>query len=395
MRILIVHREYPPETGWGGIATFNYHLAHGLKEIGHEVTVLSFNYTEPSDTIKEGIRVVRVTSYWNVLPWNASMFLYFYLYQLKIWRTFKQLNKANRFDVVDCADHLGEGFGIIRSGIIPTTLRFYSPWSWIAAQSLNLKERWYDINGIKWLESSSIFGSHCLTSPSKDLADRVTDFFEIKKPIEIIGNPIDINRFSPMDILPSEPVKILFVGRLEPRKGCDILAKAIPHVCREVSNVEFTFLGSDCPSKTSPSTKEELKAFLGSKDVLKWVNFMDRVDLLDLPKIYNSAHIVVVPSRYDNSPYVCQEAMACGRAVIGTTAGGMPEYMDYGKAGMLVQPEDPVALARAITTLIKNSDLRNRLGEAARKRVVEQYDRKVIARRTCDLYLKAIASHQS
>ena len=306
-----------------------------------------------------------------------------------------ELNKTRQYDIVDCPDHLAEGFGIIRSGIVPTTLRFYSPWSWISTNSLNLKEKWYDIKGIKWMEKACVKGAHCLTSPSQDLADKVRDFFKVNKKIEIIGNPIDISSFSPDRNLDGDPIKILFAGRLEPRKGPDVLARAIPLVCNEVKNVEFIFLGSDCPSKTSASTKNELKEYLGSQGVLCYVNFLDHVPLLELPKIYNSVDIVVVPSRYDTSPYVCQEAMACGRAVVGTTAGGMPEYMDFGEAGMLVQPEDSLALARAIITLAKNSELRNRLGYIARKRVEEQYDRRVIARKTTELYKEAIKIHKS
>jgi glycosyltransferase involved in cell wall biosynthesis len=390
MRILIVHREYPPETGWGGIATFNYHLAKGLMAIGHEVDVLSFNYGAPSDRVVEDVRVKRITSKMKRLPWEGSLGTYFWSYQRQIGKIFLAMHRERKYDVVDCADHLGEGYSIIRSGRVATTLRFFSPWSWVSSQKLNLSERWYDIALIKWIEKRSAQGAHHLTCPSQDLATRVTEFFGLRRPIEIIPNPIDIQRFAPQDELPDSPVRVLFAGRLEPRKGPDILLKAIPLLCRKVPDIRFTFLGADCPTPTSPSFKAEAELFISRNHLDQCVAFKDPVPLISLPKEYNAVHIVVVPSRYDTSPYVCQEAMACGRAVVGTTSGGMPEYLDQGEAGLLIPPEDPAALADAIVRLAQQPQLRRQLGVAARRRVEQLYDRNAIARRTSALYETAI-----
>jgi glycosyltransferase involved in cell wall biosynthesis len=265
----------------------------------------------------------------------------------------------------------------------------------MTSNTLNYKERWYDVKGMKWLEKRSIVGADVLNSPSSDMAKHVTEFFNLRRHIEIIENPIDCTTFKPGDQLPEKPVKILFLGRLEPRKAPDILAHAIPLVCKEVDNVMFTFLGADCASNTSSSTRTELQLFLSSQGVDRFVEFHEPVPLLELPGWYNSAHIITVPSRYDTSPYVCQEAMSCGKAVIGSTAGGMPEYLDNGNAGMLIPPGDPRALADAIITLVKDPHLRLQLGEKARKRVVERYDRRVIASKMCEQYQKAIHLHHT
>lgn len=395
MRILIIHREYPPETGWGGIATFNYHLAHGLRGLGHEVHVLSFNYETPSDTWQEGVRVIRICSYIRrLMPWHVSMFLYFWMYQRHVWRVFRALHARHPYDVVDCADHLGEAFGLIRRQAAPTTLRFYSPWSWVASRSMNYREKYLDIKGVRWLEAACVHGANVLTSPSHDLAGHVREFFRIRRPIHVIGNPLDVERFSPVPMPPGRPVRALFLGRLEPRKGPDILAEAIPLVVRQFPDIRFTFLGSDCPGRRSPSTREELREFLAARGVLDHVDFHDPVPLMELPRWYGGAHFIVTPSRYDNSPYVCQEAMSCGRPVIGTSAGGMKEYLNHGQAGRIVPPDDPRALAEAILELARDADLRQRLGQAARRRVLEEYDRRVIAARTCELYEQAIRLHR-
>jgi glycosyltransferase involved in cell wall biosynthesis len=190
-------------------------------------------------------------------------------------------------------------------------------------------------------------------------------------------------------------VRVLFAGRLEPRKGPDILLKAIPLVVREVPDIHFTFLGNDCPTATSPSFMGEARSFIEQNGLSRHVAFKQHVPLFSLPSEYNAVHISVVPSRYDTSPYVCQEAMACGRAVIGTTSGGMPEYLNHGEAGLLVPPEDPAALAQAIIALAKQPERRRRLGAAARQRVEQRYERRRIAALTIALYESAIADQRT
>ncbi len=387
-------REYPPLTGWGGIGTFNSNLAIGLKKSGHDVDVLSCNLEVPSDTVdSNGVRVIRVVPSMKTQPWDSSYTLYFYLYQRKIFAKFRELHAQRPYDIVDCPEHIGEGYGIIRSGLVPTTVRFYTPWSLVAAETMNYKERWDDIYGMRWLERQSARNADCLTCPSRNLSEKVTRFFNLSKPVEVIENPIDSALFRPEDPVSENTIRVLFVGRLEPRKGADILIEAIPHVMREISDIHFCFIGSDCPSSNSPSTRSELKHYLESNGALGHVAFQDPVPLVDLPKWYNSAHIVVVPSRYDNSPYACLEAMSCGKAVVASMAGGAREYLDHGKAGILCPSEDPKSLADAIVRLAKDRGLRIDFGNRARQRVVERYDRKVIVSRTCELYERAIDIH--
>lgn len=393
MRILIVHREYPPETAWGGIATFNYHLACEMKNRGHSVDVLSFSYTAPSDTVTDGIRVRRIVSEVKKYPWDTSMYYYFWRYSRSVLGAFKQMHEARPYDVVDLWDHLAEGIGIIKSGLAPTVLRLVSPWSWVSSNTLNVRERSIDIWGLKKMERACASNALLLNSPSRDLADRVMGFFRLGRPVEIIPNPIDAELFKPKPFPPGSPLKVYFLGRLEPRKGPDILAKAIPCVVRTVPDIEFTFVGTDCPTQTSRSCRKELTEFLEGKGVSSKVRFQDPVPLQKLHEVYNSAHIVVVPSRYDTSPYVCQEAMACGRPVIGTSAGGMPEYLDQGKAGVIVSPENPEALAVAILDLARDQQRRQHLGQVARERVLQTYDRPLIAQKIERLYSDAIVLH--
>ena len=104
------------------------------------------------------------------------------------------------------------------------------------------------------------------------------------------------------------------------------------------------------------------------------MRFLPPVTLEALPQVYRDADIVVVPSNYDNSPYTAIEPMACGVPVVGTASGGTAEYVSDGETGIIVPARDPTALAEALVRLVRNDELRVRLGRAG----------VASARETCD-----------
>jgi glycosyltransferase involved in cell wall biosynthesis len=87
--------------------------------------------------------------------------------------------------------------------------------------------------------------------------------------------------------------------------------------------------------------------------------------------------VFVLPSAIDKSPYSILEAMFAGVPVVSTTVGGIPELVVDGVTGLLVPPEDPVALADAIDRLLADDELRTRMGEAGRARAFERFDARV------------------
>ncbi|HEY9713077.1 MAG TPA: glycosyltransferase family 4 protein, partial [Chroococcales cyanobacterium] len=231
-----------------------------------------------------------------------------------------------------------------------------------------------------------------ITSPSDDLADFVArDMNYPRDDIHIVRNPIDPDAFSPEGecALKNDGRKIvLFVGRLEERKGIGYLVKAIPEVLKSYNNARFVIIGDDTVNAADKQTSvlAQIKQSLKDNHCLEAVEFINRVPLAALPTYYRSADICVVPSVYDNSPYTCLESMSCGRAVIGTSAGGTREYMIDGESGIIVPPRDEKALADAMISLLSDDGERQRIATNARKRVLEKFQRKEIARQTVELY---------
>ncbi|MBX9671240.1 MAG: glycosyltransferase family 4 protein [Candidatus Obscuribacterales bacterium] len=396
LRVCLISREYPPETGWGGIATFTRHLAHGLKDIGHHVEVVSLSKDHDKTVDDDGVKVHRVSLEWiekNFDSMNACIPYSHYVLSASVsmWRKFLELHKQQAFDVVDTPELLAEGFFPALTRILPLVIRLYTPHSKFIREGLHNVTPSFDHEFIAAIERVAMTSADVLTSPSLDLRDYVAGDLHIESDkIEIVRNPIDPDQFSPdgVRLLPdTKKIRVLFVGRLEERKGIQYLVDAIPMITRKNRNVEFVVIGDDTKNATGQTSElHKLKNTIARDGTGEFIQFINRVPLADLPGYYRSADICVVPSVYDNSPYTCLEAMSCGRPVVGTAGGGTKEYLTHEQSGIIVEPKDPQAIADALLRLIENEDLRSRMGREARARVLHHFQRKEIARQTAGLY---------
>ena len=397
MRVCLISREYPPETGFGGIATFVRHLAHGLKELGHEVVVVSLAKEQEKQVDDNGVTVHRV------LPFNIEGGLdkvnrcmpysrYVLLTTLALWRDFYYLHQESPFYVVDSPELLAESIYASVLRVVPLVIRLYTPHSKFMAENLHNTAATFDHMFVAMLERVAMTSGDVLTSPSEDLAEFVSaDLNYPLANIHIVRNPIDPKEFSPEGdraIAPDGRKIVLFVGRLEERKGIQYLIDAVPEVMRQCPEAHFVVIGDDTVNAAGGqrSVLADLKSSLQRSGTSENVTFIPRIPLTQLPAYYRSAEISVVPSLYDNSPYTCLEAMSCGRAVIGTSAGGTPEYIGNDESGLIVPPKDAGALVQAIVVLLKDDSYRLRLGANARNRVLEKFQRTKIAAQTVELY---------
>ena len=175
---------------------------------------------------------------------------------------------------------------------------------------------------------------------------------------------------------------VLFVGEFSEYKGAEFMAQAILNY---PNPREVIFL---IPAQGSVFSKYELQ-FNRMENVYTYSSLEDEC----MPNLYNLSDIVVVPSKLceggssDRSPNSLIEAMACGKAVIGTTVGGIPAIMD--QAGVLIRPNDPTAIAEAISALNADEDLREMLGIRARERAITALNNRLYARHILELWKRA------
>jgi glycosyltransferase involved in cell wall biosynthesis len=186
------------------------------------------------------------------------------------------------------------------------------------------------------------------------------------------------NPYIPSEKLLSIPIDtrtdvVTFLGRLETRKGVIDLAKAIPLVLKRYPKATFRFVGR---SKDAPNLKRPMREHLEQmlQPYRQSVEFIEGVPLDEIPSILASTDICIFPSIWENFPNVCLEAMAAGRGVVGSSAGGMTEMLDNGKAGRLAPPRNPREIANAVIELLENPELRMQLGQIARDRLLSEYN---------------------
>jgi phosphatidylinositol alpha-mannosyltransferase len=202
---------------------------------------------------------------------------------------------------------------------------------------------------------------------------------------EIVPNGIDVDRFRhpaarPL-AMPASLRTVLFVGRLEPRKGVDRLIRAMAIVQQRAPDARLVIVG-DGPDRTA------LEATARDEGVA--VTFEGRVPDDVLPAYYRAADIVCSPALGGESfGIVLLEAMAAGRPIVATRIEGYMELLAGSGSARLVDVDDSAALVHEITSLVADPELRRALG-ACGAAFVRAYDWKTIARRLESIYLELV-----
>jgi glycosyltransferase involved in cell wall biosynthesis len=209
--------------------------------------------------------------------------------------------------------------------------------------------------------------------------------------ITTISNGVDVERFdlaapSLRKQLASEGVPLVgFVGRLVPDKGGEILLRAARHVLAARSNVKFVLVGE------GPSRKrwEALATELGIDKQVVFVGTRD-----DMPGVYSSLDLVVLPSFIESLPMCLLEAMAAGKPVISTRVGAVPQLLTSDEIGLLVEPRNVEALSTAILRVLENQELAFRLGKNARHHVARNFSAQSMATDYLWHFNQVLANHR-
>jgi len=165
-----------------------------------------------------------------------------------------------------------------------------------------------------------------------------------------------------------DPYTLLFCGRLNgphEQKGVDVLLKSLPLILSQ-HKVVLNVIG------TGPRLTQ-YQALAGELGVAEQVRFLGFVDHEEMPRHYQQADLLVLPSRRESFGLVLAEAMACGLPVVATTAGAISEVVEDGRTGILVPPGDPVALAHAITSLLDAPATMRAMGQRGRERALRKF----------------------
>ena len=172
-----------------------------------------------------------------------------------------------------------------------------------------------------------------------------------------------------------------------PLKGLTYLLDALAKVRIERPDAHLVVIGQPRHKSKIPAQIEQL----GLNDAVQFVTGVSDERIVEL---YGEAEVAVVPSLYEGFSLPTIEAMACGTPVVATTGGALPEVVGtHGESGMLVPVADPSALAIQLIDVLERPDLRDRLGEGGRRRVLDRFTWRKTAEGTQEHYYLELEAH--
>lgn len=211
--------------------------------------------------------------------------------------------------------------------------------------------------------------SDSIISVSQHLKNWIIEDYNIDpSKINVIHNGISINEFGIIkqtkldndNLFPYSTRKIVFIGSLVPVKGLVYLIEAMEYIIKYDENVILILVGR------GPQEKE-LKKLVKSKKLTKYIKFVGPRPHAEIVGWINLADIIVLPSINEGSPGVLLEAIGCGKAIIATKCGGIPELIKNDDIGLLVPPRSPELLAKAILKGLEKEWNRKKIKEYAKK----------------------------
>ena len=193
--------------------------------------------------------------------------------------------------------------------------------------------------------------------------------------IRVIYNGVDVERLKPDRHQDREPDLILAVGRLVPKKGFGNLLDA----CKLLKDRGISFR---CLIAGDGQEAEQLRRKQQGLDLINEVEFLGPKRQDVIVELMKKSTILCLPCTIDGDgnrdalPTVILEAMACGLPVVSTNLSGIPEMIDPGIDGLLVEPDDPVSLSEQLTRLLSSEKLRRKLADGALKKVASKFNLK-------------------
>ncbi len=401
MRIAYISHEFPPDTGKGGIGTYVKQMATAMAKKGIDVHVFAGSPLKSGSFIVDGFQLHLVQCD-NGLDFKE-----------KVLTFFSEQQQLLPFDLMESPEIGGNAWEIKKHyPQLPLIVRLHAPDYLV--ESLKKKYipffaklrfvlgafrrltwdmgYWRKYNKEQDADYQFIQLADYITAPSKAMKNWVLENWDITtSKITVIPN-----LFLPDPAFLQIPVaaqntykRVVFFGRLNVLKGLVNATIAMKKILRVNPDWHFRVIGDD---GNGPYAGTSMRNWMNQelKTVLNQVEFIDGMSYELLPVSIEQAEIVLLPSLFESFSYTCAEAMAAGKAIVGSKNGGMADLLVDGESGLLVDPENTAALYEALAKLIVDEEARYQMSINARQRIVTEFNTDVITQKCVDYY-RAIA----
>jgi glycosyltransferase involved in cell wall biosynthesis len=380
MRVAYLTPEFVTEAKFdGGLGNYLNRVTRALAEYGHEPEVFVLSDRDESFDF-DGVRVHRVGQrFGNGIRWlrragrvlcrsDMNMTSLVLSGSRRLAERFVQRQRERPFDIVQGSDFYATALNVPRrSGVVTITrLSYYAPLARTAYEAALTVDRFAMESFERWVMHRSDF----LYAPSSSMARYISTRLGLR--VDIVHPPafveLDEGVEDPglADRLVGDRRFVLFFGRICRLKGVYSLVEAMREVMRSDPTVHLAIVGREDP----PGILEDLRGLMA--DVAPRLIHSTRLPHAQLYPVVRRAAAVALPSRADNFPNACLEAMALGRPVIGTRDTGFEDLIVDGRSGFLVDRDAPDQIAARVRRILGLSvpEL-DALGRAARERAAE------------------------
>ncbi|MEM7331960.1 MAG: glycosyltransferase [Chloroflexota bacterium] len=401
LRIGLLSRAYPPNQ-YEGVGRLTNLMARGLFECGHTVHVVTQGERDLV-SFYDGAYVHQVPQANRYGRYRPFTKLYTSLNHCHaVHDKIKRLSLNDGIQIVDSPLWLYDGLITAVEGKIPVVVRLVTALKQIAdLQNLTDKDTQLAVNMEEVLLERA---THLLpnTHATMRKVEEVYNLTVTPSDYSIVPYgivPVDDEKIRPFSLqAPPEKFTVLYLGRLEKRKGIRDLFQAIPTVLKTVPNAEFIIAGADNSTRDGFLEQHGMDYatyFQKTYPTLaKHVSFLGQVSEEKLHQLYQSCDLFVAPSLYESFGLIYIEAMNYAKPVIGCRAGGIPEVIDEGITGKIVDPNAPAQLAEAMIAFLTNPQQLYEMGTAGRQQLMERFTYVQMAKQYAAVYQQVIEAEQ-
>jgi glycosyltransferase involved in cell wall biosynthesis/LmbE family N-acetylglucosaminyl deacetylase len=343
-------------------------LAHSLIDAGNSISVVDLAENEEASTTDEhGAQILRMKS--GTLHWFAAKLplvgkalalpIREIEYSIAVWRGVRRADKSRKLDLIE-----GTETGMLLVALfckkVPLIIRLHGEQYTFHKYTPGLRLS-LGVRLSRALQRLALRRAKLLISPSYAHAREIqNELGAPHPPIVVVPNSLSIGETESNSRITRNPKTVLYVGRIERRKGIATLLQAAAKTKESFPESRFVFAG-DFHSSLPES---EFRALVHLHGLDSHVELLGLVGWNVLTDWYRRSAVSVLPSHYETFGVAALEPMVFGTPVIATSGGALSEVVEAEVSGKLVAAGDAVALARALNDLLTNADSRERMGKA-------------------------------